>query len=121
MRKMMVAVGLAMATLSVANPASAQVRFGAQLNYAEHTHFGMGARLGFPLGGELKRKGIEGLVTFDYFFPKGFAYWTVTADGLYHFTPASSSVKPYVGGGISYGHVSYKTSTPRLGNDSDSD
>ena len=121
MRKMMVAVGLAMATLSVANPASAQVRFGAQLNYAEHPHFGMGARLGFPLGGELKRKGIEGLVTFDYFFPKGFAYWTVTADGLYHFTPASSSVKPYVGGGISYGHVSYETSTPRLGNDSDSD
>ena len=47
----------------------------------------MGARLGFPLGGELKRKGIEGLVTFDSFFPKGFDYWTVTADGLYHFTP----------------------------------
>ncbi len=28
-------------------------------------------------------------------------------------------MKPYVGGGISFGHVSYKVTTPGLGNDSD--
>ena len=119
MRKAIGAVGLALVALSVASPAGAQGRFGAQLNFAEDADFGLGARVGFPLGGELKRKGIEGLVTFDYFFPKAYNYWTVSADGLYHFTPASSSVKPYVGGGISFGHVSYKTPTPGFGNDSD--
>ncbi len=103
MRKTIGAVGLAVVALSTTNSASAQARFGAQLNFAGHANFGMGARVGFPLGGELKRKGIEGLVTFDYFFPDKFDYWTATANGLYHFTPAGSSVKPYIGGGVSLG------------------
>jgi opacity protein-like surface antigen len=103
--------------LSLAQSASAQARFGTQLNYAADTHFGLGARVGFPLGEELKRKGIEGLVTFDYFFPKGFTYWTATANGLYHFTPANSSVKPYVGGGLSLGHTSIDGVSPGLNAD----
>ncbi len=119
MRKAVGMIGLAFVALSVVNPVHGQARFGAQVNYAEDTDFGLGARLGFPLGGALKRAGIEGLVTFDYFFPKNFDYWTLTADGLYHFTPASSSVKPYVGGGLSFGRVSYKMATPGFGNDSD--
>ncbi len=85
------AVGFALVALSMVRPVQAQARFGAQVNYSENTDFGLGARVGFPLGSELKRKGIEGLVTFDYFFPDNFNYWTVTADGLYHFTPANSS------------------------------
>ena len=85
------AVGFALVALSMVRPVQAQARFGAQVNYSENSDFGLGAWVGFPLGSELKRKGIEGLVTFDYFFPDNFNYWTVTADGLYHFTPANSS------------------------------
>ena len=107
-------VGLALVALSAATPVRAQGRFGAQLNFAEDADFGLGARVGFALGGELKRKGIEGLVTFDYFFPKAYDYWTVTADGLYHFTPANSSVNPYVGGGVSLGHGSVGGVSPGL-------
>jgi opacity protein-like surface antigen len=86
-------------------PAEAQARFGAQLSWAEDTDLGIGARLGFPLGGELKRKGIEGLATFDYFFPDGFDFWEITANGLYHFTQGSSA-KPYVGAGVIFGRYS---------------
>lgn len=60
------------------------------------------------MGGELKRKGIEGLATFDYFFPKGFDFWEITANGLYHFTEGST-VKPYVGAGVIFGRVSAGT------------
>ena len=115
MRNVMKAVGMALVMLSFGQEVSAQVRFGAQLDYAADTDFGLGVRVGVPLGEELKRKGLEGLVTFDYFFPKNFTYWTATANGLYYFTSESSSVKPYVGGGLSLGHSSFDTVSPGIG------
>ncbi len=115
MRNVMKAVGAALLILSLGQEASAQVRFGAQLDYAADTDFGLGVRAGFPLGESLKQKGVEALVTFDYFFPKGFTYWTATANGLYHFTSESSTVKPYVGGGLSLGHSSFDTASPGIG------
>lgn len=96
------AIGLAFAT---GRPAEAQARFGAQLTWGDDSDFGIGARLGFPFGGELKRKGLEGLAIFDYYFPDAGNYFEISANALYHFTQGSD-VKPYVGGGVLLGRAS---------------
>ena len=105
MKKLAIAALVAWLGFLVPRPAEGQARFGAQVSWGDDTDFGLGARLGFPFGGELKRKGIEGLATFDYFFPDGFDYWEITANGLYHFTQGTKA-KPYVGGGVVFGRFS---------------
>ncbi|MBM4186057.1 MAG: hypothetical protein FJ206_01980 [Gemmatimonadetes bacterium] len=66
MRRFIIAVAaVVLVAASTGQRADAQARFGAQLTWGDDTDFGIGARLGFPFGGELKRKGLEGLVIFD--------------------------------------------------------
>lgn len=101
MRKIVsVLAGLAVVAVLSAKPAEAQ-QFGAHVSWGDDTDFGLGARLGFPLGQSLKSKGITALATFDYFFPDGFNLWELTANGIYNITP-TGSVSPYVGGGLSF-------------------
>src|SRR5262249_41281885 len=59
----------------------------------------------FGLGESVKAP-IEGLVTFDYFFPSGFNYWEVSGNGIYKFEIKDSSIKPYAGAGLLIGHFS---------------
>lgn len=106
MKKLLVAVSMLGLSAIASRPAEAQVRFGAQVDWAADFDLGIGARLGFPLGDQLKRKGIEGLATFDFFFPgNNVDAWQITANGLYHFTQGESA-KPYVGAGLLYTHSS---------------
>lgn len=105
MRKLIGVAVLVFLGFVVAGPAAAQARFGVQADWGDKTDFGLGARLGFPLGGELKKNGIEGLAAFDFFFPKAGDYWELSGNGLYHIA-TSSTTKPYVGAGLLLAHSS---------------
>jgi opacity protein-like surface antigen len=104
----------------VASPSPAQVRFGANLSWADDTDVGLGARLSFGLGSASQRRPVEGYVTFDYFFPDTFDYWEVTGNVAYRFT-TTGSAKPYGGAGLGYGNSSIDTGSPGLGFGSGSD
>jgi hypothetical protein len=106
-------VGLAVVTLitAVANRAEAQFRFGANLSWASDTDLGIGARASFGLGGLSAGRPIEGLVTFDYFFPDDVAgvdskYWEASVNGIYRLAMPESSLAPYLGAGVLLGHSS---------------
>lgn len=66
MKKLAMAVAGAVLLVGLASkPAEAQVQFGANVVWGDDADFGVGARLGFPLGQALKDKGITALATFD--------------------------------------------------------
>jgi len=106
MRKLWVVTGLLGLSLAVTAPAAAQARFGAGLSWGSDTDFGLDARLNFGLGDISKRSPIEGMVTFDYFFPNGFDYWELTGNGLYSIPTKSNNAKPSIGAGLGIGHTS---------------
>ena len=107
MRKLVLAVaGVVLVAGLAAKPAAAQVQFGANVSWGDDTDFGVGARLGFPLGSSLKAKGITALTTFDFFFPDYGNVWELTGNGVYNISTSSGSVSPYVGGGISFASFS---------------
>jgi opacity protein-like surface antigen len=83
----------------------AQVAFGAGLSVGTDTDLGLGARIKFGLGELTRKSKISGQAGFDYFFPDGFDYWSLTAHGLYNIETAGK-IKPYVGGGVGYAHAS---------------
>ncbi|MGE0439322.1 MAG: hypothetical protein AB7L66_10775 [Gemmatimonadales bacterium] len=105
MRRLIVATGaLALAAFAV-QPAAAQVRFGANANFATDTDFGLGAKLNFGVGNVTENKAIEGQATFDIYFPDGYDYWTIAANGLYSLKP-TGSVVPQLGAGLGVGRSS---------------
>ncbi len=108
MRKTVVVLAVLALVGSVASRAEAQFRFGANIDWGSKTDFGIGARGSFGLGKAAKNQPIEGLVTFDYFFPSGINYWELSGNGIYRFTVRESSVAPYAGAGQQIAHSSVK-------------
>lgn len=112
MRKLLAGVLLAFGLVTGgASVAEGQFRFGANLSWGDDTDLGIGARASFGLGDLVRDQPIEGLVTFDYFFPDDapgvdVSYWEVTANGVYRFVQRTSTVLPYVGGGLVLGRSS---------------
>src|SRR6185312_2544351 len=91
---------------SVASRAEAQFRFGANVDWATDTDFGIGARGSFGLG-KATTLPIEGLVTFDYFFPgNSVSYWELSGNAIYRFAVKESSIAPYAGAGLLIAHTS---------------
>lgn len=120
MRKIVsVVAGMVLLAAVAAKPANAQVQFGVHASWGSDTDFGLGARLGFPLGQSLKDKGITALTTFDFFFPDVGDYWQATANAMYNLK-SSGSVSPFLGAGIGIAHFSYDAGTT-LGNVSSTD
>ncbi|HYK83680.1 MAG TPA: hypothetical protein VEU55_11105 [Gemmatimonadales bacterium] len=94
-------------------PSSAQrAQFGAELDWSSDFDFGIGARGVFPLVSLFPKTPLDGIVSFDYFFPSAPAgtsahYWEINGDVAYRFTvPRSSSLAPYAGGGLDIAHYS---------------
>jgi hypothetical protein len=121
MRKAMSALALvAAAGLLVVQTASAQsmrgsassarpLQFGAQVNWATDTDFGLGARAVYSsLGQAVGLSGLEGVASLDFFFPgSGVTYFEVNADVTYPLRIASApTISPYVGGGLNVAHSS---------------
>src|SRR5256712_9744057 len=99
---------------AAARPAggSAHPSFGPELNWSSDVDFGIGARGVFPLQSLFPKTPLDGIVSFDYFFPShpsgtSAHYWEINGNVAYRFTvPARSSFRPYAGGGLNIAHAS---------------
>src|SRR2546430_2936364 len=99
---------------AAARPAggSAHPSFGPELNWSSDVDFGIGARGVFPLQSLFPKTPLDGIVSFDYFFPShpsgtSAHYWEINGNVAYRFTvPARSSFRPYAGGGLNVAHAS---------------
>lgn len=82
--------------------------FGLQLDWGNDPNFGIGARGVFPLQSLIPKTPLDGIVSFDYFFPgNSVHYWEINGNVAYRFRmPRASSVGPYAGGGLNVAHAS---------------
>src|SRR5216684_2319190 len=120
---LLAAVGLAPAELAAqrrpaARPAASRAdrpSFGVQLNWSSDVNFGIGGRGVFPLESLFPGTPLDGVVSFDYFFPSvsnapagsSFHYWEINGDVAYRFhMQRGSSLGPYAGGGLNIAHIS---------------
>jgi opacity protein-like surface antigen len=97
---------------AVARPASSsraqRPSFGLQLDWGNDPDFGIGGRGVFPLRSLFPKTPLDGIVSFDYFFPgNSVTYWEINGNVAYRFSvPARSSFGPYAGGGLNIAHAS---------------
>jgi hypothetical protein len=124
MRKAMSVLALVVAAGLVAQTASAQARrgstaaqahttravlFGGEVDWATDTDVGVGARAVWTtLGETVGLKGLEGIASFDIFFPgNSINFWEINADVAYPFNiPTAPKISPYFGGGLNVAHSS---------------
>lgn len=90
--------------------AEAQISFGAQGSYGGDTDLGVGARVELPLSSIHEQLSAAG--SFDYFFPDGFDYFEVNANGLFSIPMEGGSLMPYVGAGLNYARIDVSVSGP---------
>jgi hypothetical protein len=94
-----------------------RLSFGAELNWSSDVDFGVGARAVFPLQSFVPKLPLNGIVSFDYFFPSAPAgssahYWELNGNVAYRFPVAQrSSFAPYAGGGLNIAHASASATT----------
>ena len=98
-----------------ARPARApaqRTRFAAELDWSSDVDFGIGARAVFGLQSLFPKTPLDGIVSFDYFFPSkpvgvtSFKYWEINGNVAYRFRVPRSSLGPYAGGGLNIAHES---------------
>src|SRR3977135_2924357 len=85
-----------------APPPAQSSRVAAELNWSSDRDFGIGARGVFGLQSLFPRTPLDGIVSFDIFFPgkpagtTSLSYWEINGDVAYRFrVPARSSLAPY--------------------------
>jgi len=89
-----------------------RLSFGLQLNWSTDVDFGIGGRGVFPLQSLFPKTPLDGIVSFDYFFPShpsgtSAHFWEINGNVAYRFSvPARSSFRPYAGGGLNVAHAS---------------
>jgi hypothetical protein len=88
--------------------------FGVQLSVGTDTDFGIGARGVFGLQALFPRTPLDGIVSFDYFFPgANVTYWEINGNVAYRFRmPPRSSLGAYAGGGLNIAHASVDFGPP---------
>src|SRR5437899_5866001 len=92
-------------------------QFAVELNWSSDVDFGIGGRGVFPLRSLFPKTPLDGIVSFDYFFPSATAgvsahYWEINGNVAYRFrVPARSSFAPYAGGGLNIAHASATAGT----------
>src|SRR5438552_15739146 len=98
-----------------ARPAASRAQrpqFAAELNWSSDVDLGIGGRGVFPLQSLFPKTPLDGIFSFDYFFPSAPSgvsahYWEINANVAYRFrVPARSSLAPYAGGGLNIAHAS---------------
>src|SRR5881628_3036185 len=106
---------------AAARPAAGSAQrpsFGPELNWSSDVDFGIGARGVFPLQSLFPKTPLDGIVSFDYFFPSkpagttSLTYWEINGNVAYRFrVPQRSSLGPYAGGGLNIAHKSFTAGT----------
>lgn len=91
--------------------------FGLQLDVGTETDFGIGGRAVFGLGSLFPGTPLDGIVSFDYYFPSAPTgvtnhFWEINGNLAYRLrVPARSSFRPYLGGGLNIAHSSTSSGT----------
>ena len=99
-----------------AGPAQ-RTSFGGQLDWGSDTDFGIGARVVFGLHSLFPTTPLDGIVSFDYFFPSkpvgttSLTYWEINGNVAYRIPHVRGSLAPYVGGGLNIAHASATAGT----------
>ncbi len=89
-----------------------RTQFAAELNWSSDVDFGIGARGVFGLQSLFPKVPLDGIVSFDYFFPSvpsgvSAHYWEINGNVAYRFrVPTRSALRPYAGGGLNIAHAS---------------
>lgn len=105
---------------AAARPATSSAEktsFGLQLDVGTQTDFGIGGRAVFGLQSLFPGTPLDGIVSFDYYFPSAQAgvtnhFWEINGNLAYRLrVPARSSFRPYLGGGLNIAHASTSTAT----------
>jgi opacity protein-like surface antigen len=105
---------------AAARPAAAPAqrpRFAAELNWSSDVNFGIGGRGVFPLESLFPGTPLDGIASFDYFFPSAptgtsARYWEINGNVAYRFrVPRGTSLGPYAGGGLNIAHASGSNGT----------
>jgi hypothetical protein len=88
--------------------------FGLQLDVGTDTDLGIGGRGVFGLQALFPRTPLDGIVSFDYFFPGGgVTYWEINGNVAYRFRmPPRSTLSAYAGGGLNIAHFSVDLPAP---------
>lgn len=108
------ALGAAQRRATRAAPARSTQRtqFGLQLDVGTTTDFGVGGRAVFGLQSLFPGTPLDGIVSFDYYFPSHPSgttahFWEINGNLAYRLRmPARSSFRPYLGGGLNIAHTS---------------
>jgi opacity protein-like surface antigen len=100
-----------------AGPAAQHPSFGLQIDVGTQTDFGIGGRGVFGLASLFPGVPLDGIVSFDYYFPShpsgtSAHFWEINGNLAYRFrVPARSSFRPYGGGGLNIAHSSASAGT----------
>jgi outer membrane protein X len=99
-------------------PSSSQrTSFGVQLDVGTKTDFGIGGRAVFGLASLFPGTPLDGIVSFDYYFPSHPSgtsqhFWEINGNLVYRFrVPTRSTLRPYGGGGLNIAHSSFTAGT----------
>ncbi len=95
-------------------------RFAVELNWSSDVNLGIGGRGVFPLESAFPGTPLDGIASFDYFFPSAPAgtgtsasYWEINGNVAYRFhMERGSSLGPYAGGGLNIAHASVTPPAP---------
>lgn len=115
-------VAIVSALLSVVPVAArGQLAVGANLNLGSDSDVGIGARLLVGLGEAIPN--VEGIGSFDYFFPGGNLDWWEVNANLTVPVSITSGFQPYLGGGLNVTNTSMDIvdATPEFGDEGETD
>ena len=120
MRLKVLAAAIGFVLVAGVESAEAQgVRFAPEVSIAEDADIGIGGRVNFDMSSTFGSPGFFITGAFDYFFPDGNVnYWELNGNLGWLIPGVRGNVRPYVGGGLNYAHVSVDNCT---GNCGDSD
>ena len=103
MKKLLCSVAL-VGMLVMPGAVHAQVEIGPHVVLADDVDFGVGGMIAFPL--ESLHESLEGMASFDLYFPDGVDYWEIGGVIRYLIGIDNPDVVPFVAAGIGIGNIS---------------
>ena len=117
MRKLLVTASAVLLAAAMAQPAQAQVQFGAEAAFGDATDFGVGVRAQTPIGGMFGEgmENLRGAADAIFYFwncdPFNCSYFEVNANGHYPIEIEDVDFEPYVGGGLNVAFTEFGTAS----------
>ena len=92
------------------------VRFAPEVSVGDDADFGIGARVNFDMSSSFGSPGFFIVGSFDYFFPgNNINYWELNGNLGWLIPGVRGNVRPYVGAGLNYAHISIDNCTGDCG------